>query len=179
MKTLQQAILSSIIFLLPGLMLPTTARSQAVPVEVPELNTQFAGSGVRNVRVGSMSPDGTEALIIMEYTYNGNNGPTALLLPVIESRSQRGVSGWFGSDRVAVPRGRGPVSIKVKFFNDEPDVPATLTTDSIRILMLNANGTARIGGTTELRTIHWGQEGLQPAKSADTTSGRQVAQLAS
>lgn len=178
MKKLHPAIISATSFLLLGLMLPTPARSQAVPVEVPELNTQFAGSGVRNVRVGSVSADGTEAVIIMEYTYNGNNGPTALLVPVIESRQQRGVSGWFGADRVAVPRGRGPVSIKVKFFNDEPDVPATLTTDSIRILMLNAAGTAIIGGSTELRTIEWGKEGLQPAKSAGAPAERQVAQLA-
>lgn len=161
--------------------MPGYVRGQARPIEVPELNSQFTSSGVANLRVGSVSDDGTETVLIMEYTYNGNAGPTALIVPVIENRKQRGVSGWFGSDRISVPRGKGLISIKVKFFNDEPGAPATITTDSIRMLILNSTGTAIIGGSTELKTIKWGKAGVQPAKS-DTTNkpaaDRPLAQLA-
>lgn len=162
-------------------MIPTSLWGQARPIEVPELNSRLTSSGVANLRVGAMSDDGTETLLIMEYTYNGNNGPTALIVPVIESRKQPGVSGWFGADRVSVPRGKGLISIKVKFFNDEPGAPATITTDAIRILFLNSTGTARVGGSTELKTINWGKEGLQPAKSggvAAPAADRKLAQLA-
>lgn len=158
---------------------PESASAQARPIEVPEINTQFTASGVANLRVGSISEDGTEALLVMEYTYNGNTGPTALIVPVIESRRQPGVSGWFGADRVSVPRGKGLISIKVKFFNDEPGVPAAVTTDSIRILILNSTGTGIIGGSTELKTISWGKAGAQPAKTAaPPAADRRLAQLA-
>ncbi len=159
----------------------TSAFGQARPIEVPELNTQFTSSGVANLRVGSVSEDGTEALLVMEYTYNGNAGPTALIVPVIESRRERGVARWFGSDRVIVPRGKGPISFKVRFFNDEPGAPATITTDSIRMLFLNSTGTAIIGGSTELKTINWGKAGVQPAQptsAVEPAAERRLAQLA-
>ena len=181
MNRFHQTITFPILCALFGAMIPTPLWGQARPIEVPELNSRLTSSGVANLRVGAMSDDGTETLLIMEYTYNGNNGPTALIVPVIESRKQPGVSGWFGADRVSVPRGKGLISIKVKFFNDEPGVPATITTDSIRILFLNSTGTARVGGSTELKTINWGKEGLQPAKSggvAAPAADRKLAQLA-
>jgi hypothetical protein len=159
--------------------LPRPVPAQPRPVEVPELNTQLTSSGVRNLRVGTESADGTEVLLVMEYTYNGNSGPNAQIVPVIESRKQPGVSKWFGSDRVIVPRGKGPISFKVRFFNDEPDVPATLTTDSIRILILNSTGTAIVGGSTELKTIKWGKEGRQPTRMSASPKGeKKLAQLA-
>ncbi len=181
MNRFHQTITFPILCALFSAMIPTSLWSQARPIEVPELNSRLTSSGVANLRVGAMSDDGTETLLIMEYTYNGNNGPTALIVPVIESRKQPGVSGWFGADRVSVPRGKGLISIKVKFFNDEPGAPATITTDSIRILFLNSTGTARVGGSTELKTINWGKEGLQPAKSggvAAPAADRKLAQLA-
>lgn len=158
--------------------IPTALQAQPRPIEIPELNSQFTSSGVENLRVGNMSPDGTEALLLMEYTYNGNAGPNALVVPVIENRKQHGVSKWFGSDHVIVPRGRGPISIKVKYFNDEPGAPATLTTDSIRILIMNSTGNAIVGGSTELKTIHWGKEGMQPVRKIAENNSDQKPKLA-
>lgn len=159
-----------------------TSSGQPRPIDIPQLNTDLLINGVSNLRVGSMSADGTETTLIMEYTYNGNNGPTALLVPVIDSRNQNGISGWFGAEQVAVPRGRGPVSFKVKFFNDEPGVPPTVTTDRIQIWILNQSGTVRIGGSTELKTIKWGREGITPTTTTSSAHvdrpGRDVAQLA-
>jgi len=181
MNRFRQAITIPVRCGLLGAALLTSASGQPRPLEVPEINTQFTASGVANLRVGGVSEDGTEALLVMEYTYNGNAGPTALIVPVIENRRQRGVSGWFGADRVAVPRGKGLISIKVKFFNDEPGVPAAVTTDSIRVLILNSTGTAILGGSTELKTINWGKAGVQPEKSVvagEPAAERKLAQLA-
>ena len=156
--------------------------AQPRPIEVPQLNTDLAITSVANVRTAGQSADGTEVTLVMDYTYNGSFGPTARIVPKIESRKQPGVSGWFGADMVAVPRGKGPVSFRVKFFNDEPGAPATLTTDRIQILILNQAGTVKIGGSSELKTIHWGKEGSRPANppapdSAVGTESR-LAQLA-
>ena len=122
-----------------------------------------AGTGVANLRVTQQSKDGTEAVLTMDYTYDGFGGPTALAAPVIEKRDQKGVSGWFGADFASISRGRGIVSIKVRYFNDEPGVPPQFASDRLRILILNHNGTRVLSSIPFLKTIKWGSADAKPA----------------
>jgi hypothetical protein len=121
------------------------------------------GSSIRNLRVSKQSPDGTELTLDMDYAFDGASGPTALLLPVIEKKDHKGASAWFGADPKVVSKGRGLVSIKVKYFNDEPGVPPQLTTDRIRMLLLNNTGRAAILSSPFIKTINWGSADARPA----------------
>src|SRR5690242_2352864 len=58
------------------------------------------GSGIENLRVSQQSPDGTEAQLTMDYSYDGNGGTVAQVLPVIGKKGEKGVSAWFGADPV-------------------------------------------------------------------------------
>ena len=100
----------------------------------------FGGNDIRNLRVLNQSADGSEVTLTMEYSYNGASGSSARLFPVIANKSQQKVSSWFGADPVTIPTGHGTISIKVKFFNDEPGAPKELTTDRVRIMMLTDSG---------------------------------------
>src|SRR5687767_1871764 len=102
------------------------------------------GMGAENLRVAQQNADGTEALLTMDYTYDGFAGPVAVILPIIGKRGQRGVSAWFGSDPVTVGRGRGTISVKVRYFNDEPGVPPMFTSDQVQIMILNQSATVRL-----------------------------------
>jgi membrane protein involved in colicin uptake len=128
------------------------------------------GTGINNLRVVQQSPDGTEVVLTMEYTYDGFGGQNALIVPVIEKRDQKGIAAWFGADPVTVGMGKGLVSIKVKYFNDEPGVPLQLTSDRLRILLLNRTGTAIISSIPFLKTIKWGNPNIKPQPLAVTPS---------
>lgn len=124
------------------------------------------GTGVTNLRITSQSADGTEVVLTMECGYDGFGGPTALAVPVIEKRGQKGVAAWFGADPVAIGVGKGLISIKVKYFNDEPGVPPQFTSDSLRILILNRSGTAILSSIPFLKTIKWGSADAKPGTIA-------------
>ena len=124
---------------------------------IPQIELmQAIGNGFNHPRVVSQSEDGSEVVLAMDYTYDGIGGMSALVIPVIEKRNQKGIGGWFGTDPVAVVRGRGPISFKIKYFNDEAGVPPELTTDRIRMYFLNSGGTTKIGTDLILTTIKWG-----------------------
>lgn len=116
------------------------------------------GTSISNLRVFNQSANGTELVLAMDYSYDGQRGMVASLLPVIEKRDQKGVSAWFGSDPVTIGAGRGPIAMRVRFFNDEPGVPTGLTTDRVRIMVLDQSGRAVIGGNVFLKTIRWGTD---------------------
>lgn len=149
---------------------------QRQPVNIPQLDRSMAINSISNLRVAEQSEDGTELTLVMQYTYNGHAGATALLVPVIDRRDQPSAGGWFGADMVTVPRGKGPVSIKVKFFNDEPGVPATFETDRVRVLILNRTGSSIIGGKNLLKTVKWGRE--DGATSTPLNGRSEIIQLA-
>ena len=85
------------------------------------------GNDIRNLHVRSQSADGSEVTLTLDYSYNGNSGSAARLLPVIARKDQQKISSWFGANPVTIPTGHGTISIKVKFFNDEPGAPTELT----------------------------------------------------
>src|SRR5437773_2041486 len=117
----------------------------AQPVILPQ--TPFGGSvqtGITNLRIVSQSPDGTEIVLAMDYSYDGMGGTTAKLLPLFEKKGQKEVSSWFGADPVTVGRGKGLVSLKAKYFNDEAGVPPEVVTDRVFILVINQTGTIQI-----------------------------------
>ncbi len=117
---------------------------------------QNLGSGIDNLRISQQSPDGAEAHLTMDYSYDGFGGPVAQILPVIGKKGQKGVSAWFGADPVTVGRGRGTITLRVRYFNDEPGVPAVFTSDQLRILILNQSGTAILTAVPFLKNINWG-----------------------
>lgn len=128
------------------------------------------GDSVQNLRVTQQSPDGAEVILTMDFSYDGSRGPTALILPVIEKKGQPGAAAWFGSDPVTVGQGRGTVSAKVRFFNDESGVPAQISTDRVRILILNDSARIPLTSIPFLKTIQWGNPNLKPQPSVATTS---------
>ena len=136
----------------------------------------FAGNDIRNLRVLNQSADGSEVTLTLDYSYDGGSGSSARLLPVIATKSQQKISSWFGADPVTIPAGHGTISIKVKFFNDEPGAPQQLTTDRIRIMMLTDNGASVIVQSIFTRTIKWGAPNSQPAETAEEARARQDAE---
>lgn len=124
------------------------------------------GNGVQNLRVLKQSDDGSEATFSLDYYYDGGSETTARLFPVIADKSQQKVSRWFGADSVTVPTGHGIISVKVKFFNDEPGAPRELTTDRVRIIMLTENGGSVITQNNFSSTIKWGGPNSPPAPVA-------------
>src|SRR5688572_12095338 len=104
MKALKQFAVWVLVFQLSGL---GPLFAQPVFDGIDPFNQRSAvGMGAENLRVAQQTPDGTEALITLDYTYDGFAGPVALILPVIGKRGQRSVGAWFGSDPVTVGRGR-------------------------------------------------------------------------
>ena len=113
-------------------------------------------NGFSNLRVSKKSADGREAELTMNYSYDGRVGLTAQAFPVIAKRKEAGVSGWFGADPVTINRGRGTVTFKVTYFNDEIGVPPEVETDRVRVWMVNSGGTARIADIPFIKKIQWG-----------------------
>lgn len=170
MNPVQQFVTWILILQLSGLagVLPLLAQPVIIRPNDPFGNQQTIGSGVENLRLVEQNADGTEALLTMDYSYDGFSGPVALLLPIIGKKGETGVSRWFGADPVTVGRGRGTVSIKVRYFNDEPGVPPMYTTDSVQIWILNGQGTARIAAVPFLPKIRWGSPNARPVPQTKT-----------
>jgi hypothetical protein len=119
------------------------------------------GSALRNLRVTEISADGTEAVLTLDYTYDGSMGASAFVVPVILKKGDKGVSAWFGANPQTVVRGRGTVSVKVRFFNDEPGVPSQLSTDSVKVMLMNSSKRAVITTAPFFSNIEWGSANAQ------------------
>src|SRR5271154_4458100 len=128
----------------------------AEPILVQPQNPAITGTGLSNLRLRNLSADGTEAILTVDFMYDGLRGPTARLLPVITDKKQPNVSTWFGANPVTISAGHGTISLKVKFFNDEPGVPPELTTDHVHVMMMSDGGNAVISQGIFSRTIKWG-----------------------
>ena len=138
------------------------------------LQTPFQGSevsGASNLRVMVTQPEATEALFTFDYTYDGRLGLTARALAIVDLRSRKGSSAWFGCDPVTIAKGHGTVSIKIKFFNDEEGVPESVITDRVRLLFLNDTQTVVANSTPFLKNITWGRPGSKPLRQPDATVG--------
>jgi hypothetical protein len=122
----------------------------------PQQSQAFAGSSLSNLRVLRQSADGSEAILTIDFTYDGLRGPSARLLPIITDKKKPNISGWFGADPVTISVGHGTVSLKIKFFNDDPGVPPELTTDHVRVMMLTDGGNIFISEGIFYKTIKWG-----------------------
>jgi hypothetical protein len=122
----------------------------------PQQSQAFAGSSLSNLRVLRQSADGSEAILTIDFTYDGLRGPSARLLPIITDKKKPNISGWFGADPVTISAGHGTVSLKIKFFNDDPGVPPELTTDHVRVMMLTDGGNIFISEGIFYKTIKWG-----------------------
>ncbi|HEX3718838.1 MAG TPA: hypothetical protein VH595_12790 [Verrucomicrobiae bacterium] len=122
----------------------------------PQQSQAFAGSSLSNLRVLRQSADGSEAILTIDFTYDGLRGPSARLLPIITDKKKSNISGWFGADPVTISAGHGTVSLKIKFFNDDPGVPSEVTTDHVRVMMLTDGGNIFISEGIFYRTIKWG-----------------------
>ncbi len=151
-------------FLLCGLMFLLLAGPVSAQPVIVGGNDPLRGGGgstVRNLRVTEKSPDGTEAILTMDYTYDGSMGAAAFVVPVIQKKGDKNVGAWFGADPQTVGRGRGIVSVKVRFFNDEPGVPSQLTTDSVKILLMNSTRRSVITSIPFFSNIEWGSANAQ------------------
>lgn len=140
-------------------------------------------SGISNLKALDQAADGTEVTLTFDYTYDGVAGPTAKIIAIIEKKGEKGISGWFGCDPAVVPKGSGPVSLRVRYFNDEAGVPAQFTSDRGRILFLNSSGISVISSTPFIKTIRWGSANAKPAdkpavvlSKIDAAAARKVAE---
>ena len=120
MKVLKQFTIWLLVIQLSGLP-ALLAQPVLIQPRDPFRSNSF-GSGIQNLRVSERKEAGTIAEITMDYSYDGIGGPTALIVPVLGKRGERGVSGWFGADAVTIGRGQGTITVGVKYFNDEPKV---------------------------------------------------------
>jgi hypothetical protein len=140
------------------------------PLIQPNVNNPFGNqlqvSGFTNLRVAGQNAEGTEASLIVEYTYDGTGGISAVIIPIIGKKGQPGIGHWFGADPVTIGRGRGTVTVKVRYFNDEPGVPPAFTTDQVRMVLLNSTMSSMLSATPFLKTIKWGNPNAKPAPEA-------------
>jgi hypothetical protein len=127
-------------------------------------------SGMFNLRVSPPTDEGREVIVTVECAYNGLAGPTAYAVPVFAKKGEKSVSGWFGSDMALVTKGKGLISIKCRFFNDQPGVPAEVVTDRVRMLLLNETKTSVIQETPFAKTIKWGNPNAKPVLAEDLTT---------
>lgn len=141
----------------------TSLHAQPVVTPVNPFNNSKERTGLKFLKVVEQSADKTEVTLSMSYVYNGESGPTAKLIPVIGSRRTKGISAWFGSDNAVIGRGRGIVSMKVRYFNDEAGVPPVLDTDQVQIYMLRKDNNQIIRIVPFLEKITWGTPGAQVA----------------
>lgn len=128
------------------------------------------GNSIRNLRITEKSPDGSEVVLTMDYSYDGTSGATAYIVPVIQKKDDKGASAWFGANPQTVGRGRNIVSVRVRFFNDEPGVPAQIKTDAIRVMMLNSSRRSVITSAPFLTSIDWGNANVQKMAVAEAPS---------
>ncbi len=128
-----------------------TYRDQITPFKMP------AGIEFSNLRLVRQSADKTEAVLAFQYRYDGSAGAAAQIALVLEKHGEKSVSSWFGAEPLVVGTGRAPLSVKVKYFADEPGVPPEFTTDRVRVLLLNNSGNTIVASALFLRTIHWGR----------------------
>ena len=149
----------------------------AQPVLVQPQLQSFGGSSLENLRVIKQSADGTEVIFTVDFTYDGVNGPSARILPVIADKKQPKVSSWFGADPVTIGIGHGTISLRVKFFNDDPGVPPQITTDRVRILMLSDVGNSILTQGSFSRTINWGSAGAPPTTAPPPSEVQEQARL--
>ncbi|HXR07617.1 MAG TPA: hypothetical protein VN765_09825, partial [Candidatus Acidoferrum sp.] len=148
----------------------------------PQGRGATAVNGISNVRVGKLSDDGTDLELTVDVTYDGMRGPNVRVVPIISDAKKPQVSRWFGAETKVVGQGKVTISIKVKFFNDEPGVPPELTTDRIRLMMLSESGNSVVSENPVIKTIKWGNPNFKPAplaQSAPTAADEaKAAQLA-
>src|SRR6185436_16165816 len=98
-------------------------------------------------------------------------GATVKLFPLFEKKGQKEVTSWFGSDPVTIGRGKGLISLKAKYFNDEVGVPPEVATDRVFILMVNQTGTILLSRILFLKTIKWGSPDAKPPTVAAPVVG--------
>jgi hypothetical protein len=145
--------------------------AQPIPQSMDNLRPGGLVNACANLRIISQSSDKTETLISIDYTYDGTSGMTAKLIPMVEKKSQQGISRWFGANPISVTTGRGIISFKIKYFNDESGVPPEIVSDRLRILFMNAGGTTIVGTSFFLKTIHWGSPDAKPTAPSDLSTG--------
>jgi len=138
---------------------------RAQPILISPQNQTIGANSVSNLRILKQTPDGAETVLTVEFSYDGMSGATARIIPVITDKNQPKASAWFGADPVSVGTGHGTVSLRVRFFNDEPGVPPELTTDHVRVMMLSEGGNAIISQGIFSRTIKWGNPNATAATS--------------
>ena len=113
---------------------------------------------IENLELTEQKGDGMEARLKIDYRFDDLDTETARVVAVVGQSGNPRASSWFGSDPVRINRGSGTVGLKVRYFNDEPGVPAAIASDQIRILVLNETGGAILGLTEFAKTILWGDK---------------------
>lgn len=119
-----------------------------------------AGSGnwAQNLRITSQSADHLETWLVMDESYDGSAGATALLDAVILKKGEKESSKWFTCKRQVVGMGSGTVTLKVRFHPGKDGAPASITTDRLQIRFLNSSGRTILTSVPFSRTIHWGEK---------------------
>jgi hypothetical protein len=153
-----------LLWIAPVLCLALAGPLVAQPILFQPPGQNDLGTRIGRVSVVKQSEDKTEVLLSIECSYDGMAGASAVLLPIVQKKGRPGVSGWFGCDPPVIPQGKATISLKMKYFNDEPGVPPEFTSDQLIILILNSSKVARLFNTTVLKTITWGSPKAVPAQ---------------
>lgn len=130
---------------------------------------------VRNLQV-SKSGDGTEAVLSMDYHYNGSAGPIVQIIPSLGKNGDEEVAPWFLSPGTMVVPGQGRVTAKVKFRKAGRAAATPLTTDQVVVRMLSSNGRVLLASATFPQTIAWGTADSVLEKPMSDPPAAQVSQ---
>jgi protein involved in polysaccharide export with SLBB domain len=114
-----------------------------------------AGANINSLRVLRQSPDRLRTLFLVNYEYDGRQGPSVRLVPAIEKRGQTQLSDWFATDGVAAGPGTRTVTVLVRYLHDHDHAPPTVASDTVRIRLLA--GRTLLDQATFERRLTWGQ----------------------
>ncbi|MBI2949204.1 MAG: SLBB domain-containing protein [Verrucomicrobia bacterium] len=113
-------------------------------------------NNLKNLQV-AMSPDGTEAILSMDYHYNGSAGPIVQIIPALAKSGDEDASSQFLSPGTMVVPGQGRVTMKIKFRKAGRVDPSPLVTDRVAVRMLSSNGRIVLASASFSQKVAWGQ----------------------
>lgn len=129
-------------------------RTFAAPFHEPSLYTP-ARLEVLGVRLLNESPHISEAVLLVDYRYDGFGGSPAELFAVVTRNGEKGVRRWFRSERVSVGAGETNATIKVTFGGDSPSAPFRLATDTVTVWALHERNRAVLAVRPFQQVIQW------------------------
>ncbi len=113
------------------------------------------GDGLNNFRVIRPSDAQSEAVVTMDYYYDGANGITARVIATPMIRGQKTALPGFDCEKVSVSKGGGPIAVRINYRPTDPALPKERSTDRINVKLLSKDGRTLLAQANFLSRLNW------------------------